>query len=75
MGVPMKTESDMRVFPVSNHSDDIVGIFETLFAHYPNRITIHYETSIVDVKYLDGIYTLVDKHAITHTSDILCLTT
>ncbi len=30
-GVPLKTEEDLRVFPVSDKSDDIVAVFEKLF--------------------------------------------
>ncbi len=75
MGVPMKTEDDMRVFPVSNNSDDIVGIFEALFAQNNHRITVQYETSIVDVQLVDNVYIMRDKKGQIYTSDILCLTT
>jgi predicted Rossmann fold flavoprotein len=30
-GVPLKTEEDLRVFPVSDHGNDIVAVFEKLF--------------------------------------------
>ena len=33
-GVPLKTESDLRVFPVSDNGRDIVGAFERLFSEH-----------------------------------------
>lgn len=38
-GVPLKTEDDMRVFPVSDDGKDIVGVFERVFAQ-DHRITV-----------------------------------
>jgi predicted flavoprotein YhiN len=38
-GVPLKTEEDMRVFPVSDDGDDIVGVFEQIFSQ-DNRIRV-----------------------------------
>lgn len=47
-GVALKTEADMRVFPVSDDGHDIVRVFELLFASYPN-LEIKYQTVLTDV--------------------------
>ena len=47
-GVPLKIEEDMRVFPVSDRSDDVVGIFETLLDS--PRVSMHLNTSVHGIK-------------------------
>ena len=39
-GVPCKEEEDHRVFPVSNRGEDVVGVFEKIFAD--EKIEIHF---------------------------------
>jgi predicted Rossmann fold flavoprotein len=39
-GVPLKTEPDLRVFPVSNDGKDIVGVFEKLFAEGKTKVML-----------------------------------
>jgi predicted Rossmann fold flavoprotein len=41
-GVPLKTQADMRVFPVSDDGYDVVDVFEQVFAKYRDKISIHY---------------------------------
>lgn len=41
-GVPLKTQADMRVFPVSDDGYDVVEVFEKVFAKYRDRIVMHY---------------------------------
>ncbi len=48
-GVPLKVQDDLRVFPVSDDGRDIVGVFESIFAKYRERITLHYEEVVGEV--------------------------
>jgi len=41
-GVPMKCESDNRVFPVSDDGTEVVEAFTRIFAKYCDKITLHY---------------------------------
>lgn len=47
-GVPLKTEEDLRVFPVSDDGHDIVRIFENLFATIPSDL--HLLTPVKSVR-------------------------
>lgn len=55
-GVPLKTESDLRVFPVSDNGRDIVGVFERLFQH--PKIHVLLRRSAVSVEKLNGKFTV-----------------
>lgn len=46
-GVPLKTQEDQRVFPVSDNGKDIVGVFEKLFAD--SHVKVMLKTSVVNV--------------------------
>ncbi len=48
-GVPLKIQEDMRVFPISDDGNDIVGVFQDIFAKYRDNISIHYGEWITDV--------------------------
>lgn len=48
-GVPMKCESDNRVFPVSDDGADIVWVFEDIFEKYRDRISLHYGEGVREV--------------------------
>lgn len=56
-GVPLKTEADMRVFPVSDNGKDIVGVFERL--SQSKKVTLHYKTGIDSIDYCDGKFELI----------------
>lgn len=62
-GVPLKTEKDGRVFPVSNKGKDVVGVFEKLFSDY-NNFTLCLSERILDIqKTSDGQFLIVsDKN-------------
>ncbi|MDF2379396.1 MAG: aminoacetone oxidase family FAD-binding enzyme [Candidatus Gracilibacteria bacterium] len=45
--VPLKTEKDQRVFPVSNDGKDIVRVFEKLFQKH--EVKVHYKESVQKV--------------------------
>jgi predicted Rossmann fold flavoprotein len=44
-GVPLKTEPDLRVFPVSDNGRDVVGAFERIFARH--TVDVRLRTSVV----------------------------
>ena len=46
-GVPLKTDDDLRVFPVSDVGQDVVDLFVKLFDD--KRIAIHFLEGIVDI--------------------------
>lgn len=48
-GVPLKTQADMRVFPVSDDGYDVVEVFEQVFAKYRDRISIHYGEGVTSI--------------------------
>lgn len=47
-GVPLKIEADLRVFPQSNDGQDIVGVFERLFASSNVRLMLNRSASRVE---------------------------
>jgi predicted Rossmann fold flavoprotein len=74
-GVPLKTQADMRVFPVSDDGYDVVEVFEKTFAKYRDKITLHYGegvSSITNYKWRD--YELTTAKWI-YQADILVITT
>ena len=50
-GVPLKTESDLRVFPQSDDGHDIVKVFNKLFKQ--NNISVNLNTTVQEVKRLN----------------------
>lgn len=71
-GVPLKTEDDLRVFPVSDDGHDIVGAFERLFAasrvnilhsHAATRVEKRGEHFVVHFKTQDEL--AVDRVVLT----------
>jgi hypothetical protein len=55
-GVPLKTEEDLRVFPVSDKSDDIVGAFEKVFEKSNTKIV--FGATVEKVEKVDGKFVL-----------------
>ncbi len=74
-GVPLKCESDNRVFPISDDGRDIVWVFESIFAKNRDKISLHYR-EWVDSLTNGGVlrYELRTKSGIYNT-DILVITT
>jgi predicted flavoprotein YhiN len=71
-GVPLTCEADMRVFPTSNTSHDIVNIFERIIDWY---VDIHFNEWVTSVqKNVDNTFTLTTSVNI-YTVDILVVTT
>lgn len=48
-GVPMKCESDNRVFPVSDDGTEVVEVFERIFAKYRDKVTPHYGEGVTQI--------------------------
>ncbi len=73
-GVPLKTQADNRVFPVSDNGKDIVGVFEKLFTG--SKVQAQLKTSVTGVSKVDGQFALAMKDKLAPLMvDILVLTT
>lgn len=73
-GVPLKTQEDQRVFPVSDNGKDIVGVFEKLFAD--SQVNVMLKMSVVGVKKEEGQFEIQFKTSpIPLKVDVLVLTT
>lgn len=46
--VPLKTEEDLRVFPVSDDGGDIVGVFEKIFQHTNVHVTLNAQVTRIE---------------------------
>lgn len=73
-GVPLKTESDLRVFPVSNDGKDIVRIFEDVFQKYRERIILHFGEGVLNVKNNQDTYSITTSVGM-YECDVLVITT
>lgn len=58
-GVPLKTQEDLRCFPVSNDGHDVVGAFEKLFA--ASAVNILLKTSVTSISKLGEQFSLTLK--------------
>lgn len=54
-GVPLKTQADMRVFPVSDDGHDVVDVFEKIFAKHRDKIVLHYGEGVSEVSFLPSV--------------------
>ncbi|MFA5855022.1 MAG: aminoacetone oxidase family FAD-binding enzyme [Candidatus Gracilibacteria bacterium] len=55
-GVPLKTENDQRVFPVSDRAEDIVAIFSKIFTEH--KVNLLLNTQVISVKKTKSNFTL-----------------
>ncbi len=55
-GVPLKTEADQRVFPVSNKGRDIVGVFEKMFKE--QQVQVHFSEDVLEITPKDELCVL-----------------
>ncbi len=60
-GVPLKTQTDMRVFPQSDDGHDIVRVFEKLFAK--SAVNILLKTSVTHAEKHDDIFSIFTKES------------
>lgn len=71
-GVPLKTEDDLRVFPVSDHGEDIVRVFERAFDS--SRVDLRMKTSVLGIRHEDDRF-MIDIEEETLVADGVILTT
>jgi predicted Rossmann fold flavoprotein len=55
-GIELKTETDNRVFPVSDDGSEVLEVFEKIFAKYRNRIFFHYWEWVSGVSFLSSAW-------------------
>ena len=72
--VPLKMESDLRVFPTSNDGKDIVRVFENIFHKYHDRVTLHFEEGVLSVRNNHDTYSITTPKGV-YECDILVITT
>ena len=68
-GVPLKTEPDLRVFPQSDRSDDIVSVFEIIYQKFGVRVLFNTAAQNVTVK--DGKFIITAKNNIINADRLL----
>ena len=73
-GVPMKCESDNRVFPVSDDGTEVVEAFTRIFAKYRDKVTLHYGEWASEVVKIEKWYQITTPKW-TYESDIVVVTT
>lgn len=74
-GVPLKTQEDMRVFPVSDDGRDIVNVFESVFRKYWEKISLHYMEWVSEIRRWENEYFLVTTPRWIYEGDVLVITT
>lgn len=74
-GVPLKTEADCRVFPQSNHGQDVVAVFDHLFRAPESRIRVLLGCSVVHIARPAAEFLLTDKQGGVIIADRVILTT
>ncbi|MBC7498744.1 aminoacetone oxidase family FAD-binding enzyme [Candidatus Gracilibacteria bacterium] len=73
-GVPMKCESDNRVFPISDDGTEVVEAFTHVFAKYRDKVTLHYGEGVSEVIKIDTRYQITTPKG-AYESDIVVVTT
>lgn len=73
-GVPLKTEADSRVFPVSDDGKDIVRVFERIFAHSGVRVMLRSSVEKIE-KHAQGYCVYLLHHHEPLIVDRVILTT
>lgn len=73
-GVKLKTESDLRVFPVSDNGQDIVGVFEKIFLNNQD-CNLLLNSNVVDVVKVNEGFEVMCKDGASYLLDKLILTT
>ena len=73
-GLPLKIQSDLRVFPVSDDGNDVLKVFESLYAKFRDRVSIHYDEAILSVSKNHKEYIITTGKG-EYTSEVLVLAT
>jgi predicted Rossmann fold flavoprotein len=80
-GVPLKCEEDLRIFPVSDSGEDVIGAFQSIFSQAGKALEIRYRTSVIDVSRKQSGFQIAFKDSSpgaveqTEIFDVLVLTT
>lgn len=72
-GLVLKIEEDNRVFPFSDDWEDVVDVFEYIFAKYRDNISLHYGEGVSVVNFQEKYLITTTKRV--YESDILVITT
>jgi len=72
-GVPLKTEKDMRVFPISNDGKDIVRVFEQFFS--TKKVGIQCRIDVKGVEKVKEKFIVTDSTGKKYEFDRLIITT
>ena len=72
-GVPLKTEADLRVFPKSDKSDDIVAAFERICES--SDVKILFKTVAVKAEYNNGRFNIHLNNGLSVMADSLLIST
>lgn len=70
-GVPLKCETDMRVFPQSDDGHDVVGAFQTVFAKSKTKLLLEHTVKQLEKK--DGGFSITFKNGETLVADRVVL--
>jgi hypothetical protein len=73
-GLPLKTEEDMRVFPVSNKARDVINLFEKIFTENNVKILFNHEVIKISKKDNEFLIEFANNHP-SLTVNKLILTT
>lgn len=71
-GVPLKTEDDNRVFPVSNDGKDIVAVFEKLFAEH--AVDVRLRTGVESITKAERFVLKLDDGAVLEADAVIIAT-
>jgi len=71
--VPLKIEADMRVFPESNKSEDIINVFSEIFKE-SDKLEIAFWTNVLSVKKIDWLF-IIETNKWNYSSNKLVITT
>lgn len=71
-GIKLKSESDGRIFPVSNTSQTIIDCFETTFKELNGKV--HLNTEVVSLRKVDSIFEISLKNEKTVKADCVIVT-
>lgn len=70
--LPLKIQEDMRIFPISDNGDDVLGIFEKII--HEKKILVHYKTRIENIEKRGNGFQIITKDSV-FDADIIVLAT
>lgn len=72
--LPLKIEEDMRVFPVSDNGNDVLGVFEHIFANNSNKINICTQEKVLEIQKIQEKFSVTTQNG-KHEADIVVIAT